>query len=228
MPDTARIERELREQYPLPSPLATERARAAVRNATREESWQSRRRPHMWRSPRRRSLLIMAGVAMALVAAGVAIGVSLLNVTPPRFSAAHGWYVGSTPTHSCDVGVTRGRCVMAQAWASTVPYRDCPNCVPPNKTLATLPPDGIVIQLTDARERPPYGQLGSWPTRIRGSQVNRGPGAGEGMPDRISYAQLIVRSPHDVEHFLWVWFGQPHPTAQQLARANAELQTVRP
>jgi hypothetical protein len=117
---------------------------------------------------------------------------------------------------------------MAEAWASTVPYRDCPNCVPPHKTLATLPPDGIVIQLTDARERPPYGRPGSWPTRIRASQVSRGPGAGEGMPDRISYAQLIVRSPHDVEHFLWLWFGRSRPTAQQLARANAELQTVRP
>jgi hypothetical protein len=115
---------------------------------------------------------------------------------------------------------------MADAWASTVPYRDCPDCVPPHKTLAALPPDGIVIQLTDARERPPYGRPGSWPTRIRASQVISDPG--EGTPARISYAQLVVRSPHNVEHFLFVWFGRPHPTPQQLARANAELQTVRP
>lgn len=227
MPDTARIEQELREHYPLPSPSVTEQARAAVKAAARERrSWQSSRRLQWRWRPRGRSILIMAGVLIVLAAAGVAIGVSLLNVTPPRFQSAPGWHVGSTPTHSCDVGVTRGRCVMAEAWASTVPYRDCPNCVPPHKTLATLPPDGIIIQLTDARERPPYGQPGSWPTRIRASQVISGPG--EGTPARISYAQLVVRSPHDVEHFLFVWFGRPHPTPQQLARANTELQTVRP
>jgi hypothetical protein len=225
MPDTARIERELREQYPLPSRMATEQARAAARQAARDESWKSGRRPHMRRRPRKRSILIMAGVVIALVAAGVAIAVSLLSVTPPRFQSAPGWHVGSTRTHSCS-GVTRGRCVMAEAWASTVPYRDCPDCVPPHKTLATLPPDGIVIQLTDARERPPYGQRGSWPTRIRASQIISGPF--EGTPAHISYTQLVVRSPHDVEHFLFVWFGRPHPTPQQLARANTELQTVRP
>jgi ferric-dicitrate binding protein FerR (iron transport regulator) len=98
MPDTARIETELREQYPLPSPMATERARAAIRQAA-EESRQLGRRPHMRRRPRRRSILIMAGVLIALVAAGVAIAVSLLNVTPPRFQSAPGWHVGSTRTH---------------------------------------------------------------------------------------------------------------------------------
>jgi hypothetical protein len=183
-----------------------------------------RSRRHRRRQRRRRPLLIAAGIAFALVAAGVAIAVSLLDVAPPRFSSAHGWHVGSTPSHSC-VGVTGGRCVMAVAWASTVPYLDCPDCVPPHKTLATLPPDGIVIQLTDARERPAYGQRGIWPTRIRPSQVTSGPFEGE--PARFSYSQLVVRSPGDVEHFLFVWFGRRHPTAPQLARANAELRTVR-
>jgi len=173
----------------------------------------------------RRPILILAAVVVALAAAGAAIAISLLNVTPPRFQSAPGWHVGSTPTKSC-VGVTRGRCVMAVAWASTVPYLDCPDCFPPHKTLATLPPDGIVIQLTDAQERPPYGQPGSWPTQLQASQVIRGPFEGE--PASISMIQLVVRSPHDVEHFLYVWFGQAQPTADQLARANAELRTVRP
>lgn len=224
MPDTDTIQ-ELREQYPLPSPVATERAREVVRHAARDGAFQPVRspRPRRWRW---RPILVIAGVVTALVAAGIAIAVSLLNVTPPRFSSARGWHVGSTPTHSCDVGVTRGRCVMAEAWASTVPYLDCPNCVPPHKTLGTLPPDGIVIQLTDARERPPYGARGRWPTQISASQLISGPT--EGVPrTNLSYAQLVVRSPHDVEHFLFVWFGRAHPTGQQLARANAELQTVR-
>jgi hypothetical protein len=227
MRDADRLARALREQYPLPSPPATERARAAVRQAAGGESREPGRRPRLRRLRRRRPILIVAGVTIALVAAGVAIGVSLLDVTPPRFSSASGWHVGSTPTHSCDVGMTRGRCVMAEAWASTVPYRDCPNCVPPHETLATLPPDGIIIQLTDARERPPYGRPGDWPTQSHASQVIRGPFEGEPGRD-FSYVQLVVRTPDDVEHFLFIWFGRPHPTAQQLARANAELRTVRP
>jgi hypothetical protein len=221
MPDTEQIEQELGERYPRPSCAATERARAAVMQAATE-----RPRPAPRLLPRgRRPILIMVGVVIALVAAGVAIAVSLLNVTPPRFSSAGGWHVGSTPTHSC-ADLTRGRCVMASAWASTVPYRDCPNCVPPHKTLAALPPDGIIIQLTDGRERPAYGPPGSWPTRIRASQVTSGPFEGVSRTS-LSYAQLEVRSPHNVEHFLFVWFGRAHPTAQQLARANTELRTVR-
>lgn len=215
MRSAERIERELDERYPRPSAVATERARAAVLLAASKRSRRRGRRP----------ILIVAGAVIALGAAGVAIAVSLLDVTPPRFGSAGGWHVGSTPTHSC-AGVTRGRCVMAEAWASTVPYLDCPDCVPPHNTLATLPRDGIVIQLTDARERPPYGRRGAWPTRLRASQVVSGPFEGE--PARVGYAQLVVRTPGDVEHFLFVWFGRTHPTARQLARANAELRTVRP
>src|SRR5436853_6947191 len=111
MPDREHIEQELREQYPRPSSAATERARAAVMQAATE-----RPRPAagFLRRRRWRPILIMAGVVIALVAAGVAIAVSLLNVTPPRFSSAGGWHVGSTPTHSCG-DLTRGRCVMASA-----------------------------------------------------------------------------------------------------------------
>lgn len=228
MPETDRIEVALRAEYPRPSGVVTEKARAAVMRAAAESPQMARFRPRLERRRRLRPILIAAAVVTALAVASVAIAVSLLNVTPPRFAAGSGWHVGSTPTHSCDVGVTRGRCVMAQAWASTVPYLDCPKCVPPHKTLETLPPDGIIIQLTDARERPPYGTRGSWPTQLRPSQVDIGPGPGEGIPARISYAQRVVRSPHNVEHFLFVWFGRPHPTPQQLARANAELQTAQP
>src|SRR3954468_24905786 len=166
MPNTEKIEQELREQYPRPSSAATERARAAVMQAARERPRPAHHRSGLVRLRRWRPILIMAGVVIALVAAGLAIAVSLLTVTPPRFSSAGGWHVESTPTHSCG-DLTRGRCVMASAWASTVPYRDCPNCVPPHNTLATLPSNGIVIQLTDGRERPAHGPLESWATPNR-------------------------------------------------------------
>jgi hypothetical protein len=75
-----------------------------------------------------------------------------LTLTPPHFQHASGWHVGRTRAHPC-VGVSRSRCVSAEAWASTVRYRDCANCSPPHKTLAALPPGGIVIQLSNGRER---------------------------------------------------------------------------
>lgn len=149
-----------------------------------------------------------------------------LSVTPPHFRPAPGWHVGSTRAQPC-VGVSRSRCVQAEAWASTVRYRDCPDCSPPHKALAALPASGIVIQLTNARERPAYGPRGSWPPpRLLASQVH---GGFEGEPPsaHIGVIQLTVRSRNGVEHFLFVWFGRTHPTVHQLARASAELRTVR-
>jgi hypothetical protein len=146
----------------------------------------------------------------------------LLVLPPPHFKAPPGWHVGSTRAQAC-VGVSRSRCVHAEGWASTVRYRDCPNCVAPHKTLAALPQSGIVIQLRDVRERPPHGPLGRWPQRLRASQVH---GPFEGEPARFGVIQLMVRSPDGVEHSLFVWFGRAHPTRRQLARANAELRTV--
>ncbi len=146
----------------------------------------------------------------------------LLVVSPPHFRAAPGWHVGSTRAQAC-VGVSRSRCVQAEAWASTVRYRDCPNCSPPHKTLAALPPGGIVIQVTNARERPAYGPRGIWPPRLRESQVVS---PFEGDPARIAVIQHMVRTRDGVEHSLFAWFGRAHPTRHQLARANAELRTA--
>ncbi len=84
----------------------------------------------------------------------------LLVVAPPHFRAAPGWHVGYTRAHAC-VGVSASRCVSASGWASTVRYRDCPDCVPPHRALAHLPPDGIVIQLSNSRERPPRAPWGN-------------------------------------------------------------------
>lgn len=100
----------------------------------------------------------------------------LLVVSPPVFRGGNGWHVGAQG---------------AWGWASTVPNRDCRDCVPPHRTLAHLPPGGILFQLGNyPAEHPPQASPGKWPPRI-------------------------------------VWFGRRHPTRRQLARANAELRTVR-
>ncbi|HEY3552016.1 MAG TPA: hypothetical protein VGK69_13270 [Gaiellaceae bacterium] len=133
----------------------------------------------------------------------------LLAVAPPHFQAGHGWHVGA--------GTSWG-------WASTVPYRDCRDCIPPHRTLAHRPPGGTLIQLGNHRtERPPQARLGKWPPRIRAKDVH--PGGAEGIPRHVGYAQWFIRS-GKVEHYLWLWFGRVHPTRRQLARANAELRTA--
>ncbi len=113
--------------------------------------------------------------------------------------------------------------MQAPGWASTVRYRDCPNCVPPHQTLAKLRPRGIVIQLTQAEERPDRAAVGKWPPRIRADQITAG---GEGVSNRYGHFQTFIRTGH-LERYLFVWFGRAHPTPHQLARANAELRTVR-
>lgn len=146
----------------------------------------------------------------------------LLVVAPPHLRAAPGWHVGSARAHAC-VGVSRKRCVQAEGWASTVRYRDCADCVPPHSTLAHLPPGGIVIQLTDARERPPRMPRGRWPVHIREKDVV---GGFEGEPGRFGVCQRSVRT-GTLERSVFVWFGRSHPSRRQLARANAELRTAR-
>jgi hypothetical protein len=147
----------------------------------------------------------------------------LLVVSPPHFRAAPGWHIGSRPAAACP-GVSSSRCVQASGWASTVRYRDCPDCVPPHRTLFHLPRAGIVIQLTNAREHPARAPLGTWPPLIR--QKDLIAAGGESIPRSVSYARWFIRS-GGIEHDLWVWFGRLHPTRQGLARANAELRTGR-
>jgi hypothetical protein len=105
-----------------------------------------------------------------------------------------------------------------------VRYRDCRDCVPPHHTLAHLPPGGIIIQLSNGREKPERAGAAEWPPRIRAADLTIG-FEGEPSPSRFAVFQLFVRTGH-IERLLFVWFGRAHPTRRQLARANAELRTV--
>jgi hypothetical protein len=142
-----------------------------------------------------------------------------LSVARVHLRPAPGWHVGSTPAQAC-IGGNRRRCVHAEGWASTVRYRDCPICVAPHSTIAALPPNGIIIQLSSSRERPAYEDHGSWPPKLRASQVHAG---FEGVEDKYGVIQTSGQTEDGVNHSLYVWFGNAHPSARQLARANAEL-----
>jgi hypothetical protein len=68
------------------------------------------------------------------------------TIEPPGFAPATGWHVGSG-----GAGEVRAT-DHAEAWASTVPYRNGPRDLPPASTLETLPADGILIWIGLSRD----------------------------------------------------------------------------
>jgi hypothetical protein len=146
--------------------------------------------------------------------------VAFAALAPAHFQHRPGWHVGAGRVHACP-GVSPARCVQVTSRAATVRWRDCIECLP-HKTLARLPGDGVAMQLTLARERPlPNGAL-SWPARFRAGEAQ----SFEGLPARIGTIQRAGRR-HGFYASLIVFFGRPHPTPRQLARAEAELATAR-
>jgi hypothetical protein len=139
-----------------------------------------------------------AALAVVLLAAGCGGG-----APRPTFHAAPGWQAGSSGS---------------RAWASTVAYRDCRDCVPPHRTIAALPPNGVIIQLASVRSRLSR-DVGSWPPRIRLHDVQPG---FEGVPYRYGFCERSVQNGR-VVRWVYVWFGRARPTPRQLAKANAEL-----
>lgn len=166
-------------------------------------------------------LALIAPAACLLVAS--CGGGGKLSVAPAHFRAAPSWHDGTQPVHACP-GFSPKQCVQVLGWASTASYRDGEN-VPPYRTLAASPPDGIVIQeLNSTERRPSRTPTGTWPPRISAQDVTAG---FEGEPTTIGVFQYLTRT-GSTERYLFVWFGRAHPTDEQLARANAELRTVYP
>jgi hypothetical protein len=140
----------------------------------------------------------------------------------PRFQATSGWHVGSRTAHAFDVRHTRG--VRALGWAATVPCRDCAPDFP-LRTLPALPASGVVIKLVNFHLGGTHPPPRPWPPRIRTSDVERTHTPPTGSPLFLAMRTGRTRS---IDWSLLVWFGRAHPTATQLARANAELRSVGP
>ena len=127
-------------------------------------------------------------------------------LAPATFAPAPGWHVGA------ENGTT---------WAATTRWRDCRAFCLPHRTVTALPYDGIALQLHLAHGRgPKWERPLRWPPKLT-------PRAGlEGLPSRIAVVQKLGRL-HGYEAYLFVFFGRPRPTERQLARARAELATLR-
>jgi hypothetical protein len=150
---------------------------------------------------------------VAAVAAAVALA-------PIRLPARTGWHAGAGAVHAC-VGEPASRCRNARSWAGTIALRDCLGCLP-HRTVAVLPPDGVLIQVTTVRERPRRLRGGPWPPRVDPAAVSNF----EGLPGRIGVYQQTVRlGPLDAT--IMVFFGRPRPRRAEIIAADAELRDAR-
>jgi hypothetical protein len=159
---------------------------------------------------------------LALVAGACTAKAATDVLAPVRFAKGPGWHVGVSKVEACP-GAKASQCSQVASWASTAPWRDCAECAGADKTLRSIGRDGIVIYLSLARERFRYPNALRWPPRIRAGEVLS---PIEGHAPRFG---LFSRSGRlrGLSAALYVWFGRPHPTARQLARAEAELRTAR-
>ncbi len=219
MPDTDKLERELREQYPLPSVAATERARAAVMSAG-EGAWQPRGWPR--RSPRR------AILALALVVVLIGVGAFFLGSTFPLTSASSS--VGDAPGFLPTSGWT-------EVSTGTVPLSDGPTVIAanvpiaseggfvgtfPTHTLAKLPADGIVFYVvigrgSDGGSNFPPRQL---PLQLSDATVQRG---WEGQPNNNVPLYRIDGAVNGYSFSVYAFFGTQHPSAALMQSAQQEL-----
>jgi hypothetical protein len=146
-----------------------------------------------------------------------------LSTTPAEFAPANGWYVGAGTLQTCP-GVPAARCSQRWFWTATVPWKDCPFCLP-HRTVGTLPRNGIAISASIVIERPIAAKREvAWPPRIRATDVGA---RFEGLPRRIGVYQLFARVGKGREIYLVVFFGRADPTPRQIGKANARLASVR-
>jgi hypothetical protein len=145
-----------------------------------------------------------------------------LAVLPALFFAPHSaWHVGKQTARACP-GVSVSRCAQVASWAATIPWRGCGWCTP-LQTLAVLPADGTILEVdVSAGGRSVPHTAGVWPPTVHARDV----GGLEGIPPRNGVYQHFGTYDR-VEAYVFAFFGRAHPTAAQLAAANAEIATVR-
>lgn len=147
---------------------------------------------------------------------------ALTLFAPTLFATGTGWHAGHNVRHAC-LGVAAARCQEVSSWAATIPWRGCGDCLP-HQMIARLPRNGIILQITLAVERPVTAQRTlAWPPRVTADSVVAG---FEGISARYGVFQLSGASGR-CDAYVWAFFGRAHPTAIQIARANAELRSLR-
>jgi hypothetical protein len=145
------------------------------------------------------------------------------TVEPARFSDRTGWYAGTSGEDEA-----RAEGEFTTTWASTIPYADEWNALPPSETLRHLPRDGIVIWLgisrsnrfppdresdESFRERQPPFSLGDFERRAGWE------GQVRDLPEYVLWGRVGRQYQVDLR----VYFGRPDPTKAMLAEAQTML-----
>ncbi len=154
-------------------------------------------------------MLTVLSALAALLAGGAA--------PPAVLPGGAGWHVGVARIAAAGCP----RCVQTASWASSVPYADPPNQLPPWRTLAALPRHGSLVHVTRAWEpSPPRWIYRTRPLRIVRAAVHSNFEGNAGA--RVSvWSASTWRAGSYVT--VWVFFGTPAPPASNVARAQAEL-----
>jgi len=152
----------------------------------------------------------------------IAALLALVLIAPPtRLPPSGAWHAGSAR-----VAAGCPRCVQTESWASTVTYADAPTQLPPHRTMARLPHDGIIIHVTRSWEPSPP----SWMHKTRSLRIVRSAISAnfEGNTSR-GRVSLWTASTWRAGSYVTVWvlFGSPVPSARAVARAQAELSAAR-
>jgi hypothetical protein len=148
------------------------------------------------------------------------------TVEPARFPERAGWRTGTSGPDEIDADGE-----FTTSWASTIPYVDDWNALPPFNTLEQLPPDGIVIWLgltrsnrlpalprdpcCPAREPPfrleEFDQRQSWEGQVDAA-----------VPEYVLWGTIADRQRIDLR----VYFGRQDPTKRMLAEAQGMLDGI--
>ena len=137
---------------------------------------------------------------------------------PPARLPAAGWHVGAVRLAAAGCA----GCVQTESWAATVTYRDPANQLPPHRTMAALPANGVIVHVTRSWEpSPPAWVHRVHPLRIA-ARTTTASFEGNTTHGRVSsWVGSTWRAGSYVG--VWVLFGRPVPTAAQRRAAQAEL-----
>jgi hypothetical protein len=145
------------------------------------------------------------------------------TVEPARFAPRPGWHLGTSGPDE-----RRASHEWTTSWASTIPYEDEWNALPPFKTLLRLPEAGIVVWVSLSRTNrvPPHPDGNeTFPPReppFLLEEFERRD-SWEGQVRQVPEYVLLgtVRGQYQLE--LRVYVGRPDPTRAMLAEAQAML-----
>jgi hypothetical protein len=141
-----------------------------------------------------------------------------------HFPKAAGWHTRV----SADIADEPGCGHQRVSWAATVPFLDASNNLPPGRMIAALPPDGIIIAVTQFLDtcRPPQRGIKALRPPLDLSKATR-----SGFPgprgDELPLYRILGRFAGRYDLDVWVFYGRRHPTPAQRAAAQHELDGVR-